>query len=317
MSPAALWEPTGDWRAPRQEYLGPAPVGVGALEAHRLGFRGAGARLALVDLGWSEHRDLPSSPQRHNQRSAHGAMVLGCALGNSPGLGIRGVAPDATLVARSAPPPALPISEGVEEAIRWASSFDPHLLLIQVELQDGETQRPVEALPSVFQQLRELTERGVHVVMAAGNGRHDLSSLVDCNAQRIWRPGAPESGAILVAGGHPADWRPFSNTGDRIDAHAWGDRVVTSGGGALCAPDQSERRYARGFGGSSAAAAIIAGCVLLLDAATRSQGRPLSPAAMRALFRDPSLCTQRPKLGGMPDLVRILRHLELLEEGPG
>lgn len=144
---------------------------------------------------------------------------------------------------------------------------------------------PVEWNPAVFDAIRTLSLLGIVVVQAGGNGSQNLDDpiyragdhrpfLVE-NGLRV-----NDSGAIIVgAVSSGTDWatgrvflpggvsllapsgipRRFSNIGQRIDSHAWGDGVVTSGYGDLYGDDVALMAYTANYGGTSSASAIVAG----------------------------------------------------------
>lgn len=135
---------------------------------------------------------------------------------------------------------------------------------------------PMEAMPSSFDAIRQATAAGITVVGAAGNGSIDIgrpdayfSSQVNISEN--------DSSSIIVGGsyGTGRDHRrpPELNCGDRVDVFAWGSGVATTGypyegnlfgwttipGGANPPNDNPNRHFINNFGGTSAAAAMVAG----------------------------------------------------------
>jgi len=86
---------------------------------------------------------------------------------------------------------------------------------------------PDEYLPHRYDEIRALTDRGIHFIEAAGNGDVDLDHP-DFNYKfdRNYR----DSGAIIVGALDPETggeaW--FSSWGSRVDSARWGDHVVTT-----------------------------------------------------------------------------------------
>jgi hypothetical protein len=300
----------------RQEHLGPAPLGLGARWAWRH-TRGAGVRFVDVETSWQEHRDLPPLPEpvprgaRNLGRGLHGVRSLGTVLANSPGRGCMGVAPEATLAGLASTAQEVPgvgLGEDfVADAIYAARALlDVQVLLLEVQRAPG---LPLEWHPPDRVAITEATRAGVVVVQPAGNAGVDLDRIEDSRGHRPFAPGAPDSGSILVGARMPGTGSLVGNHGARVDCWSWGHRVVTTGGVLVTAPDQDAPHYTRVFRGTSSAAALVAGCAVLLLSA--------GATGVRALIRDPGLGTpgpaEGPDLGPQPDLRRLLEHLS----GPG
>jgi len=101
------------------------------------------------------------------------------------------------------------------------------------------------------------------VVEAVGNGTVNLNDTV---YQGRFNRSKRDSGALLVGAGTSDIRAPMclSNYGMRLDLQGWGDSIVTSGYGDLAAADPTEF-YTEKFGGTSGAAAIVAGAVASLQ----------------------------------------------------
>ena len=78
--------------------------------------------------------------------------------------------------------------------------------------------------------------------------------------------------------------------------------VVQPAGGAGVNPLAGDT----GFGGTSGASAIVAGCAIVLQGIARARGTPLTPDRMRTLlsgpFNTPSNDPGVDRIGVMPDL---------------
>lgn len=107
-----------------------------------------------------------------------------------------------------------------------------------------------------------------------------------------------------------------SNFGRRVDCYAWGEWVATTGDGA---DSRETTRFTERFSGTSAATAIIAGAAVVAQGIAKAhRGAPLSPEALRDLFRDPASGTPSAKpaedrIGVMPDLRKVVAGI--LETG--
>jgi hypothetical protein len=210
---------------------------------------------------------------------------------------------------------------------------------------------PIEWWPHNFDVIRNATDRGVIVVEAAGNGYEDLDDPVydrppkNAFTRDGWRnPFNPDhdhdSGAIIVGAGAPPpginDWDPdplqpdgdygptasrldFSNYGRRVDVQAWGKAVATCGYGTLQGGRYAWNRWYTGrFGGTSSAAAIVAGALACLQGIRRArQQPPLTPQQARGLLRntgvpqaDGPTAPRHQRIGNVPDLRRLVKALE-------
>jgi hypothetical protein len=182
---------------------------------------------------------------------------------------------------------------------------DVMLLETQVEVLDPQpdgTSDPHE-YPAEFHEINHLliklaVNKGIVVVEAAGNGGEDLDAPL---FGRAYERGARDTGAIMVAAGEwtedsqPAGFEPasFTNYGHRVDCFSWGLNVVTLGSPAEEGETEAEvdlgLGYVGDFGGTSSAAAIVAGCATAVQGVARWQtGRPLPPLEVRRLLSDPT-----------------------------
>src|SRR5262249_38956010 len=136
-----------------------------------------------------------------------------------------------------------------------------------------------------------------------------------------FRRGAADSGAIVVGAGVPPvghhgrerSRATFSNYGSLLDAQAWGDEVMTTGYGDLSGGVE-EHGYTNGFGGTAAAAAIVAGALACVQSARRKRGlAPLDARGARGLLRRAGSAQQpdagfpvSQRIGKLPDLRRMI-----------
>lgn len=161
------------------------------------------------------------------------------------------------------------------------SKPDGHVILIE---QETDQSLPVEVEPDVFDAIRTATLNNLIVVEPAGNGWSDLGGVTGAvqitNANGVTivpraLDGADptlRSGAILVAAGHSGEapftnrgeGHDYSNFGNLIDCWAWGDSVM-SYTATLVGPNVVVRDDPGGYGGTSAAAAIVAGVVVAMQ----------------------------------------------------
>jgi serine protease len=334
-------DPTDDAFAALQLHLDPAPVGIDAEWAWTQS-GGAGSGVGLVDLeqGWIlAHEDLPAIatlpgvPQDVKTASErHGTAVLGIAVGVDNARGIIGVAPTPAWVGVASHYRAADQSEGhvtdaIAAVLASGAISDGDVLLI--EYQDS-LNRPIEMVPSVRTAIQLATSLGVVVVECAGNGGLDLDAVPELN--RTNPATFQDSGAIIVGGcrssldaaglGHDR-WilvpgGPGSNFGSRIDCHAYAENVVTAGAAAnpadaLGSGTLPTDRYRSDFGGTSAAAAIVAGAAVVLQGLHKAHKKaPLTAQQMRdalASYGTPQGSGEAGQIGVLPDLRRAAEAL--------
>jgi serine protease len=290
-----------------------------------------------------------NEPACHSQ-GMHGAAVLGIVVGKNNGLGGVGIAPGAgpvRLASRFVHTPGAPnpctgtlfnVVDAIAKAIEKSARGDVLLLEVQRDEPIGAGAYrwvPTEYLSGDFTAIRLASALGLIVVESAGNGGfnasgdtpgYDLGTL-----PTALTAATASSGAIIVGSSDGVesttvpgtqDRRQTSNFGSRVDCYAWGTGVPTAGDETLGSAGAPTTWYTNSFGGTSAAAAIIAGAALVVQGAykdTTPVGRRLTPAAMRALLRNPLYGTPCSKpgsenVGSMPDLGLVLQQIGSLPD---
>lgn len=327
-----------------QRYLQAAPVGVGAQSAWATGVDGAGIGFIDIEQGWFlAHEDLRLLIRLlagTNQVSSHfhGTAVLGIVLGEDNDKGVVGLAPncDATLLSH-----VLPRGQERRERIGEVMALAAIALhrgdVLLLEIQFGVTENgvrrllPIESQRLEFEVIRMVAAIGIVVVEAAGNGSVDLDTFLDQDGKQVLnRLNAADfrdSGAIMVGACRaevPHAKLDRSNNGSRVDCHAWGERIASTGDpdtpnvrNIYWEPDREYRPGLFGFGGTSGASAIIAGCCILIQhmretlPSISGSGR-LNCEGMRALLQNPANGTDSflisDKIGLMPDFEKIIAN---------
>lgn len=320
----AQTEPTDEARYDEQGYLHDGPIGIGVEAAWRKFADGRALNnvtLVDIEMGWGLHDDLPDwLPDvpiwgyPAEGAGYHGTAVLGIIMATHNSEGIIGqaaqLAPDRLLLSSTIKETAEKahdnnVADAIYAVLHEGGLQAGDVLLIEVE----RSHHPVESDRADLKAILSAFKRGIIVVEAAGNGGEDLDNLIHF-----------ESGAILVGAcnsemsddgaGHTR--LPKSNYGSRVNCHAWGSDVLTTdiNGG-----------YSD-FSDTSAAAAIIAGAVLLIQSISKTAGTTIRPLEMRAILSNtgtPQIPTQAENVNGnkpigvMPDMYMILDSLGLLE----
>lgn len=324
---AVLASVTPDANSGNQGYLNPAPAGIDALCAWtQPGGDGAGQNLVDLEEGWLlNHQDLvahngvllfgPNDPWG----APHGAAVLGeiCASDNT--VGCVGIAPNiATLGVVSIANGGSPVN-----AIMAAIDHLPFGGVLLIEMQCGMSSgtsainTPFEIVPQWFDMIRLATALGITVVEAAGNGGNDLDALGGSNTTALVfnrnDPAFKDSGAIMIGAGSstvPHTRLALGNFGNRLDCYAWGENIYTP---SASTNPNTTNLYTTSFGGTSGAAAIIAGAALVVQGIAQANlGYRFSPGQMRALLAAPANGTAsavpvNDRMGIMPDLCKIIQ----------
>jgi subtilase family protein len=326
-----------DWKLPDTGFLREAPRGIDAESAWKFkggdGGQKEGINLQFVDIerNWDfTHPDLPPSngniinlicgtlDQGNVSATDHGTGVLGIVVGQDNNLLGLGVTPNVARisVASCLNGPELDIPNAIAEALKQMNDGDVLLLEMQID-RDGMQNLPVEYDRHIFELIQSGTKTGKVIVEAAGNNRYDLDNLPIATSWLTRLPGADDSEAIMVSAATSTvphevitvvDTNPpvrVHNFGTRVDCYAWGEDIYTTKSGGT----------SQNFGGTSGAAAIVAGAALSTQGMAEAlNGTRLSPSALRALLSDPSGNTQskdppNDKIGVMPNLKWIRSQL--------
>jgi serine protease len=323
---ASFVEPTGldgsrtttpDFTA-RQEYLGLPPTGLNAGAAWaQAGGTGEGMKFIDVELCWTgDHEDfdythcffIGGAPQ-NSAYETHGTAVLGEILGQNNGFGINGFSPAVRYGVEAILESEHPnVPHRFQDAVDHLSPGD----VWQIELQVISPTVPMEYVQVNYDVIwTSVWGRGILCLEAGANGSNNLD---DPSFQGIFDRNVRDSGAIMVAAGGPYDrmasW--FTNYGSRMDAHAWGESITTTGYGDLYNGGTLQRRYTATFSGTSGATPMVCGCALCLQGIARAQlGTPLPPETIRSIITDTGVpAPPQPKyIGPRPDLAAAASQL--------
>ncbi|KAI3591726.1 hypothetical protein D9X30_3251 [Cupriavidus sp. U2] len=306
-----------------------APVGIGARFAWRVpGGSGRGVRVAIIDQGFGlAHEDLVTVPVTTSIFGAadldhrnHGTAALGIVVAADNGAGIVGIAPDVDPYA---------VSDTREDGVsRFHSAFGvaqrfvqpggvvwfPLAFPVPGAPANAPGAYPMEGQDVIQDAIQLASFFGIAVVEPAGNAGVNLDTLPV--AQRL-NPASSrfhDSMAIVVGGGQRQDdgtWirDPGSTFGTRVDCFASFSHLQAP----IDNPANPAVPYTE-FAGTSGASSVIAGVVCAIQGMCQAatNGQCLHPITIRALLRDPALCTPADppgRIGGMPDLRRIAARM--------
>lgn len=294
---AAALDPTTPDFTGQQGYLYDPPVGLNAPAAWFYpGGDGAGEKFIDVELCWTEdHEDFPFARLFHvggaaqdPQYETHGTAVLGEVIGQQNGLGVNGFAPGldgygVVAILLSAWPT---VPTYFQEAVDHLASGDVWLIELQM-YPPGRQATPMEWLQVNYDVIfTGVWARNVICIEAGANGSQNLD---DPGWGGVFDRSLRDSGAIMVAAGTPSGLvaEAFTNYGSRMDVHAWGSSIVTTGYGDLYNGGTLQTRYTATFNGTSGASPMVAGSALCLEGIARAViGSPLTPIQIRAVLHD-------------------------------
>lgn len=297
-----------------------------------------GWRFTHEDLRQNQGGVLAGNNSSVLRQENHGTAVIGVLGGDRNSFGITGICPDAQVSAISFT--TIPTARAIRQAADRLRPGDIMLLEIHrpgprhnfATRDDQQGYVAIEWWPDDYEAIRYAINRGILVVEAAGNGQENLDDAIYDRQPNFpfgpfpnwwsnpYRRNALDSGAIVVGAGapppgtHGRSFAPdrsrldFSNFGALIDAQGWGAAVLTTGYNDLWrdpdAPDNRDRWYTDGFGGTSSASPIVVGALACVQGVLRAKGRvPLSPARSRELLR--ATGTPQQDVVGRPSSQRI------------
>lgn len=314
---------------PQQGYLGPAPVGIDARYAWTVaGGKGLNVKVVDVEGGWrTTHEDMPALFAQTGAQideldwRNHGTAVLGEIVGAANAYGVSGIAHQARAGVSS-----------VEDDFNTANAIynagtsagPGGIVLIELHAPGPSDGTPctcnveqcdyiaVEYWQGAFDAIAHIVANGVVVVEAAGNGSADLDSAA---YGRAFDRSLRDSGAVIVGASTARTRVPmcWTNFGNRVDVHAWGESVYSMGYGNLFGSAYGEDQfYTATFSGTSSASPIVTGAAACVQGVALAKGFRLDSRQMRALLAThatPQAADAR-NIGPMPDLRRLLPEVK-------
>ncbi len=212
--------------------------------------RGEGIKVAVLDTGIAfEHPDLrdaiADAKDFTNSRSGpadvqgHGTHCAGTIAARQNSTGVIGVAPECKLlVGKVLGDNGSGSSNSVAAGVRWAADAGANLISMSL----GSSMDS----PDIYQAIKEVTDRGVFVIAAAGNEGPQLGT--------VGYPGRYEEVIAVGAIDRRKGIARFSSRGPQVDIVAPGDEILST---------YPPRNLAK-LSGTSMATPLVAGVVALM-----------------------------------------------------
>ncbi len=291
-----------------QRYINPAVEGIGTQSVWTWpGGTGTGVNVCDVEYSFNAaHSDLPAvtvlgaTPTNPFADNHHGTATIGQVSARNNGWGTTGAAHGVTMFFAGTyfNNTTLNVAAGVTAA---ASGLQPgDVILIEQQMFGPVSSQyvPVEWYLPTYNAIRQAVLSGIVVVEAAGNGSQNLDLPIYSTGNGNHWPflAQNDSGAIIVGAGAASaaaggtttarSRLSFSNYGQTVDLQGWGERVTTTGYGALYSAEGLNLYYTSTFSGTSSASPIVTSACAVLQGVHQSiTGSPLTPAQTRTLLR--------------------------------
>ncbi|AYY82114.1 S8 family serine peptidase [Proteus vulgaris] len=289
-------------------------IGLGVLGAWKQEAYGQGVQVADIEWDFNlSHHDLSTdnitSLLPFNEKTSqadHGTAVAGLIMGKKDGKGITGLAYKLDMF--------YAISEltcGRIDAIIASKRILHAGDIVLYEMQticEHQAYVPADYEMHIWEATRALTDAGIIVIMAAGNGGVDL----DLPAYESYRQ-RNDNNSIRVGAGSPYTLNrlPFSTHGSPIHVQAWGEDVATAGYGDLFRSDDNHT-YTANFSGTSSASALVAGAAAVIQSWYKNHTNSvLTPIQMRdLLIRTGTFPQLNDKIGPLPNVNNAILYLK-------
>lgn len=298
------------------------------------GAKGGRVKVVDVEYAWNvDHEDISKArvagaslvngtPNDPFNDTGHGTAVIGILSADSNTIGVTGEVTEAQLAMVNT---ATTTGYNPANAINAARANMAAGDVMLIEQQTGgpavatNDYVPLEWIPSVYDAIKLATATNITVVEAAGNGNQDLNDTALFGAP--FPSGKADSGAIIVgasgacsSGTTPLNARmSFSTYGSRVNLHAAGECVITTGGNNNLYNNSLNENYTYTFSGTSSASAIIAGAATAYNSAYEQLNNtaPTAASVRSALATNGTLQnttsgTLAGNIGPMPNLDKAL-----------
>ncbi|HVI48437.1 MAG TPA: S8 family serine peptidase [Chitinophaga sp.] len=261
--------------------------GINAVYAWSIGVTGAGIRIADIEWGYNKnHEDLAPTrcreilPPPDDQFKDHGTAVAGILMGAKNNFGVTGMvygADSCFIISERVRGRAGGIAEGLLHLRRG----DVFLYEMQTGGQGGQYV-PADYNQAVWDITKAVTDSGIVVVAAAGNGNQNLDDAFYASYRARGDNGAIIVGAGTKIGRNKAS---FSTYGSTVHLQGWGDWTVASSGYGDLYNGGVNATYTNQFSGTSSATPIVASAVIAVQSWHKAnRGSVLAPRAIRKVL---------------------------------
>lgn len=267
---------------------------------------GAGDSVQIVDveLGWNSNLHLPTLDPSCTTvpGNDHGTQVLGVLEATRDANGVAGIAYGAHVTCQ------LVANGDLADAITKAAmkpGVDIVLVEHNLQLPPHWTDVPAQCGAGEMAAIRTAAANGVVVVEAAGENPNQSVDLDTLDYRSCINTG-PDFAGVLVASAAKSNGYAaaddYTNYGSPITLYAWGESVTTTA--------SLSSGYTSSFGGTSAAAAMVAGAFADLKGVAKRIAPQAGPALLTdLLFNNGTLNAGSKHIGRMPDLSRAIPAL--------
>lgn len=234
---------------------------------------GQGATVRHLDFGiYKDHQDFQGgnitvvSSRDENKDCNHGTASTGCIAAANNGFGVIGIAHSASFYFYD--------TDALHLIMEDSLPGDIVSLDIQFGFENGYV--PAIMIKSWWDSIKNMTEKNVIVIMAAGNSGFKL------NENRF--PDYGNSGGVVIGACSSSTGRRlgFSNYGHYASTlNSWGEYVTTTGYGDLQDLAGNYRDYTDGYHGTSSATPLCAGALALLQAHAKKKNTLIVPGNLR------------------------------------
>jgi subtilisin family serine protease len=278
--------------------------GMNVRKAWLKGVTGEEAIVRHLDFGiYRNHEDFQEgniivvNSRSEEEDCDHGTASVGCISAGNNGFGVTGIAHGSLLYFYD--------TDDFDLIVEQANPGD--IVSIDNQYNVDNFLVPMTSSKSWWDRIKNLTEKGVIVILAAGNGGVDLSDPT------IF-PDYGDSGSLLVGACSPSNGLrlDFSNYGHSTSLiNSWGDDVVSTGYSSLQKLPGNNRNYTQTFSGTSSATPLCAGALALLQSYAKKQAVILTPESMKEILSATDYEEGvAGKIGKRPNVDRLLTFVD-------
>jgi len=322
-----------------QAYSTAAPNGIDAIAARDVcGGRGDAVHIIDIEYSWNDqHEDLAAASgglianktaKDPFSSTDHGTAVIGEMIASDNGIGVTGLVPNAdfNMVNADNDEDGYDLADSIDVA--HSNLGDGDLIIIEQQASGPNGCNngtsgcvAVEWVQAYYDAIVSATSDGIIVLEAAGNGNENLDDTATYG--NPFPSGRADSGAIIVGSANypgcttPTHGRIGSSTyGARVNLHAYGECVTTTGYGTLQSGPMNTL-YTNTFSGTSSATPIVTSAAAALSSVAETLSNVhLTSAQVRAKLavngtaQNTGTGSNSGSIGPMPDLKKVLAEYE-------